>query len=286
MIKSVTATVKLNPDELVSKLREFGYKTITVMKDEKNYLMFDYMNDPDMTNVLAVENFDKEVLFVKEYSCGYGGYGPGKTEEFLVKLGISEKEARRLKFKDGFKLEFDETGKIVREYNFFPFGRERGKIDLRSNKILCDLENNQVYFLEPQDELSQLLACLDLIHIKDVLVYVGSNGNEYYDFALPYYPTSPSVEYNKRILKGSFIVFCGSPFTVVCFVGIKAPLSIINTLFTYTVGEPLFREEKLGKYIVLNQENGKKVKVKGVFGRYKDIYLRFKDIKRSGAFRR
>lgn len=252
--------VELPPKQLASKIKDFGYHKITVSFEQENFLLFDYPYDEDMHNTLIVENFNEDLLFAKSYNCGYGGVGPGMTEEVLIDLGLTLEDADKLKWFDGFQITFNEDGTYTSPgfINNLPFRRNGGKVDLESATIVRDLIRKRLFFIEPEGKaLSALLNTLNLLKISCIKAYIGEDNSGLYDFDMPY---TPDFGYGlqqiqkERCLKGSFIVFEAKPFDVICFVGEQAPASIINTLAVYATGHPLLHEGTLGEHIIMNPD--------------------------------
>ncbi|NBH61803.1 hypothetical protein D1155_09085 [Anaerotruncus sp. 80] len=273
--------VELRPKELALKIKDFGCYRITVSLDEENFLMFNYPYDESMENTIIIENFEGDLLFAEQYNCGYGGHSPGKTEELLKALGIEDYEAERLKWLDGFQISFNRDGIYEPENNIenVPFRRFSDKIDLSNANTVCNMKKRQLYFMEPKKkDFTTLLRTLDLLEIDGLKAYIGKDNTPYYDFSIPY--LSPELQKQEAMLKGPFIVFEARPFDVICFVGTKAPASIINTLTLYILGYPLLQEENLGEYIVLESvRNYNKSRIKRwakALKESKDIYLSIK----------
>lgn len=270
--------VELPPNELAEKVKSFGCHRLTVTFDKENYLMFDYPYDGDMSNTMVIENDDGDLLFATTYNCGYGGHGPGKTEKLLKAIGIEANEAEELKWLDGFQLIFnpDGTHRLLHQFESFPFRSQGSKIDLSTVETVCNFKKRQLYFINPQKKgFTTLLRTLDLINIDDIKVYVGKDNKPYYDFSMPYIPMGGrNLE---ATLQGSFIIFEGRPFDVVCFVGTTAPASIINTLTMYVLGYPLLHESEFGEHILLESRarygESKIRKLVKSLKEHKEIYL-------------
>lgn len=254
-------------NDLIDKIKAFGYSKITVMYDEINYLFFDYPYvDNNMRNVLTIEDFSGNLLYLKGYNSGYGGTGPNKTRALLTALGISDEFAEELMYLNGFQITFDNDGRCQHWVTDKGLPFENRKHELNSESIFVDydrmsanLPKRQLYFIEPSKEsYVSLLQTLDCIDIDKMDYYIGEENQRYFDFDLPqwqgqYREIGPYSSRIKRVLNGPFIRFSGYPFDVICLLGDDAPASYINTLSMYLRDKPVFYEkERTSKQLLLD----------------------------------
>lgn len=271
--------VKLAPKELAEIINDFGCKKIMTAFSPENYLLYDYPYDNNMLNTILIENSNEDVLLANDYNCGYKGSGPNKTKQLLTMIGVDEKDAERYKSLNGFQLLFDENGKYsldtMAAFPFRAFG-EGDKIDLRVTNTVCNFKKKQIYFIDPKQRgFTSLLRTLDLIKIEDMKAYIGEDNSRFYDFSIPYVPNKSADV--MQAIRSSFIIFEGKPFTLICFVGKKAPASIVNTLSLYASGRPLLQEDESGRLIVLGEKKENQIKKHiNLLRKPQDIYISVK----------
>lgn len=253
--------LNLAPREAADKIKEFGYKKITVMFDHRNYLFTDCKTIDYMHNVLAVENHNGDFMYLKDYNCGYGGTGPSKTMELFNELGLNLDD--NIKYSNGLQLVFDETGSLYNGfidkgiYKDFPFDiRRRNPLEhiyLSDKYTITDLKAKKLYFLGLDKD--NFLAVIRILGLPEITLikseyYIGEENDLHVSF--PYVPMNVFGE-NKisKLAKGSYLGIRTNLFEIVAFLGDRMPVSYINAMSVFLNGYPVFCEDTVNDKFVL-----------------------------------
>lgn len=251
------AVLKRTPEEAATIIRKYKPRRITVMFDSCNYLFTDCKTlSVRMDNVMTVESHDfmQNPLYIKDFNCGYGGVGPGRTEDLLKLLGVPATKADYLSHKcNGFQISFDESGRFagidrdsfpikhssydyIERKNGFPLPSERSAFDLRERKLY-------ILGLNHKDTYMAFLWLLLTQELVKVSYYVGNKNND--NFALPYLPSEYIYAHSRELdelMNGSYILVEGKTFTTIAFIGPDAPMAYVNNIAVFLSGSPEFSE--------------------------------------------
>ena len=234
-------------------------KKITVFFDSNNFLITPYKVDDTYVH-MVLENWNEQQLHINNMNCGYGGEGPSTTAKLLKYVGVDEEYAEKLKFYDGFQINFDENGKFIKSdiLNDVFFGdRRRGIYEFYlDDYTYIDLNSRKVYLINPQiANFLGLLKLIDKMKPNEMEYYIGENSplengfrfeEDFKVFKDKYF------KYNRDIIRGVKdvnLIIRGELFDVICLVNKNDLMVLINSIYMYIFKRSLFENRVLGNYI-------------------------------------
>ena len=234
-------------------------KKITVFFDSNNFLITPYKVDDTYVH-MVLENWNEQQLHINNMNCGYGGEGPSTTAKLLKYVGVDEEYAEKLKFYDGFQINFDENGKFIKSdiLNDVFFGdRRRGIYEFYlDDYTYIDLNSRKVYLINPQiANFLGLLKLIDKMKPNELEYYIGENSplENGFRFEEDFKVFKDKCfKYNRDIIRGVKdvnLIIRGELFDVICLVNKNDLMVLINSIYMYIFKRNLFENRVLGNYI-------------------------------------
>lgn len=222
----------------------------------ENYIFTSY-SPKNYSSIILLQNRNKDILYIKNCTCGYKGAGPHCTVEILKIFSFTQSNAEKLTFNNAaICFDIDDNLQYIENsictQSFFEWRNYYTKDNQvrLTEDIKVNVPYKEIFVFNAQDNLSQLMKIFDKIHsmklnVYSVEYYIGYDSLNKRNFNLPnYFLNSPS----SSDIRGPYFSIHTNTIDLTCFVKEEFAVSLMNVMNRLIIGENLFNNDLYNIY--------------------------------------